>query len=238
MKEEKSYYAIIPANVRYNKELCANAKLLYGEITALTNEKGYCWAQNIYFAELYNVSKKSISRWISQLEKYDYITTKIKYKKGTKVVEQRMVKIVPTYGQNCPEGMDKNVPVNIYTNNINNTKEYIGKNQKPAKSFKDFNPIVQKSFFAIVNLFPEDLKPKTSHEKRKWVKQIDDLWRLDNYHPRKVFLICKKARQDEFWQNQFLTILKLRRRNKEGIKYIDLFNHKFAQHLMNINFEN
>ena len=73
----KSYYAIIPANVRYDNELTPNAKLLYGEITALCNEKGYCWATNNYFAELYGVSKTSISKWIKQLIDKGYIKSQI-----------------------------------------------------------------------------------------------------------------------------------------------------------------
>jgi hypothetical protein len=73
----KSYYAIIPANVRYNDNLTPNAKLLYGEITALCNEKGFCWATNSYFSELYKVDKRTISRWISQLEKNNHISIKI-----------------------------------------------------------------------------------------------------------------------------------------------------------------
>ena len=71
--DSKGYYAIIPASVRYDVRLTANAKLLYGEITALTNEKGFCWAKNEYFTKLYGVSKTSISKWISQLESNGFI---------------------------------------------------------------------------------------------------------------------------------------------------------------------
>src|SRR5690625_6717212 len=77
---KKGYYAIIPANVRYDNDLRPNSKLLYGEITALCNEKGYCWASNSYFAELYKVNKETISRWIAELVEKGYITTELIYK--------------------------------------------------------------------------------------------------------------------------------------------------------------
>ena len=91
--DKRSYYAIIPASVRYDSRLCANSKLLYGEITALCNEKGYCWASNKYFADLYGVSKTSISKWISLLEKTGYINIKLQYKENTNEIESRYIYI-------------------------------------------------------------------------------------------------------------------------------------------------
>ena len=67
------YPAIIPAKVRYDKELTASAKLLYGELTVLCQQKGYCWASNSYFARIYDVDKATVSRWISALKKRGYI---------------------------------------------------------------------------------------------------------------------------------------------------------------------
>ena len=64
-----SYYAVIPASVRYCKDLKYPERLLYGEITSLINKEGYCFATNRYFAELYGVIKETVSRWISNLEK-------------------------------------------------------------------------------------------------------------------------------------------------------------------------
>ena len=89
-----SYYAIIPANVRYDKNVCSSAKLLYGEITALCNQKGFCWASNSYFAELYGVSKTSVSKWIKQLIDGCYIKSSIEYKLNTKEVLNRYLTII------------------------------------------------------------------------------------------------------------------------------------------------
>ena len=68
-----AYYAVIVADVRYDKALKPNAKLLYGELTALCNQYGYCWATNEYFAGLYDLSVSTISRLIAQLERRGYI---------------------------------------------------------------------------------------------------------------------------------------------------------------------
>ena len=92
-KEKPNYYAIIPANVRYDKALTPNAKLLYGEITALCNEKGFCWASNDYFARLYGVSKGSISSWIGQLAKMKYISIQLIYREGSKEILNRYIKL-------------------------------------------------------------------------------------------------------------------------------------------------
>ena len=78
----KSFYAIIPSNVRYSKNIPDGAKLLYGEITALCNEKGYCWASNSYFAELYSNSIDTISRWVNLLKKEGFIKVVIDIEKG------------------------------------------------------------------------------------------------------------------------------------------------------------
>ena len=78
MKEEPSYYSIIPADVRYCDLLPAGAKLLYSEITALCDKKGYCWATNNHFAKLYKKNKATISVWISALENNDFIKCKLK----------------------------------------------------------------------------------------------------------------------------------------------------------------
>lgn len=104
MKEKPSYYAIIPANVRYDTRLKANEKLLYGEITALTEKTGECWASNNYFANLYSVGPSAISKWIKNLNDCNYIKTDYIYKNNSKEIEKRVIKMVLT---NINGGIDK-----------------------------------------------------------------------------------------------------------------------------------
>lgn len=141
MTDNQSYYAIIPADVRYDKAVPANAKLLYGEITALCNKHGYCWATNSYFAELYGVTKKSISGWISILVERGYITSEIKYKDGTPEIQDRYLRIcVGGMEKKRTAPMEKKVKENITSQNItlNTTYEDI-KADKPPRAMR-FTP--------------------------------------------------------------------------------------------------
>ena len=91
--EKPNFYGIMPADVRYDKNLKPMEKILYTEITALTNSKGYCFATNSYFAELYDVHKNTVGCWISNLEKQGYIKTVLIYKNGTKEILERRIYI-------------------------------------------------------------------------------------------------------------------------------------------------
>jgi hypothetical protein len=88
---KKNYYSILPSQIRYEKKLNPNAKLLYSEISTLSNKKGYCFATNSYFAQLFKVTNNSISRWISNLESAGYIKSKIIYSEKNKGVIQRQI---------------------------------------------------------------------------------------------------------------------------------------------------
>lgn len=138
MNESKSYYAIIPANVRYDNDLSPNAKLLYGEITALCNEKGYCWATNDYFAKLYGVSKTSVSKWIALLIKKGYLYSEIEYKDGTKEILHRYLRIVnEPIEKKLNRGIEEKLKDNntINNNTINNTNNNIYSTKDKKSSY-------------------------------------------------------------------------------------------------------
>ena len=68
-----TYYAVIPADVRYDENLPPNAKLLYGEITALVGADGFCYASTAHFASLYKMSERTISGLLGKLQEQKYI---------------------------------------------------------------------------------------------------------------------------------------------------------------------
>ena len=195
MNEHRGYYAIIPAIVRYDNHLNGNAKLLYGELTALANERGYCWATNQYFANLYNVSKRTIISWLKQLEERNYIKMQIFYKPNSKMVDRRHIYILPyptdtefytpseenfiTYGKNHQEGDEENFTTpseeNFTENNtlINNTKN----NTKNIYSVEQ-SSTMSELFEKVWKTYPKKTNKKKAKE--QFLKKI----KSDEYFER------------------------------------------------------
>lgn len=71
--ERPNTFSVIPAPVRYSKELSAKEKLLYAEISALCGANGICTANNAYFASLYKVTHLTVMQWLSKLQEMDFI---------------------------------------------------------------------------------------------------------------------------------------------------------------------
>ena len=92
MNEENqiSYYSVIPATVRYDNRLKPAEKLIYSEITSLTNRMGYCFASNKYFANLYGVTIHTVSQWISHLEKLEYVYIELIRDTNKEIKERRI----------------------------------------------------------------------------------------------------------------------------------------------------
>ena len=118
--EKPSYYSIITADVRYDERLKPNEKLLYSEITALSNKYGYCTATNSYFSKLYRADKSTVSRWVSHLEKCGYVQVE-QTRDGKRIVQRKIYpvatplltkKSIP-YAQKDQYPIDKKVKGNI-----------------------------------------------------------------------------------------------------------------------------
>ncbi|MDE9962326.1 helix-turn-helix domain-containing protein [Staphylococcus pseudintermedius] len=118
MSDQPSYYSIITANVRYDNRLTDSEKLLFAEITSLSNKYGYCTASNGYFAKLYEVTKVTVSRRIANLKECGYLQVEI-IREGNEIKQR---KIYPLTQMIIPINTNDNTPIitNVKENNTSN----------------------------------------------------------------------------------------------------------------------
>ena len=111
-----SYWAILPASVRYDQALKPNAKLLYAEITALQEASGYCFASNKWLAELFGLKPDTITVLVSDLIKAGYVEMDVVRDAETKEVLQRRIWTtgrMPTIAVPSPINIGEGSPINI-----------------------------------------------------------------------------------------------------------------------------
>jgi hypothetical protein len=224
-EQQKAYYAIIPANVRYDKDLIPNAKLLYGEITALCNEKGYCWASNQYFADLYGVSVLSVKRWVNSLVTKGYVYRTLTYKPNSKEVDKRIlsidggIKIDTTSVQKCYDpsikndtsssiknDTDNNTSINNTFNNTNIYKEKNNKKESVNSVIAEYteNKDLQDALHGFVEMRNKARKPLTDRAMKLSLNKLNEL-ALDD--------VTKIAIVNQSIVHSWLTFYKLQNNN-------------------------
>ena len=208
--EKPNYYGILPANVRYDKELKPMEKILFTEISSLTSKEGYCYAKNSYFAELYDVHKNTVGNWINNLVKRGYLKSVIIYEKGTKNIQERRLYITTPTNEKTDTSINKKIDTcqsknlegineKIEDNNtsINNTSLLLNNNNTYVKNeFSRVCEEIKNNWIKIAHEYKLSGTQLKITEKRKRV--INNL--LKEYSVEEVLQAMEKIRTSNFLQ--------------------------------------
>lgn len=219
--ERPGYWTILPAVVRYDKGLTANAKLIYAEIAALAQKDGYCHASNAYFARVFDVNGRTVQRLIQQLAERGYIRVDVERDPETNEVQGRRIyaglnpglppetppdKNVVTPHDNDPTPHDKIVVTppdkNVVKNSIDNIPPIVPpKGDKPAKAKRSKREYKQEPdwkperFNGMWAYYPAEGRRNKQAAIRAW----DTLKPEDELIDRIAFALYKLKATDE-WQ--------------------------------------
>ena len=190
---QPSYYAIIPAEVRYSA-IKPNAKLLFGELTALSNKHGYSFASNNYFAELYSVSKNTISLWIKELIDAGFVSSQL-IKDKNQIIERRIYITFKsdTIIKNDERGIIKNNEDN--KTSINTIKKNININERKFNfkfliwDLKEISIEIKNEFF---NYWSE-----ANHSNTKMKFELEKTWDLQKRINRWILNSKKWTKPDQ-----------------------------------------
>ncbi len=86
---------VIPAKIRYDKRLPANARLLYGDLLAKAKDGQYYMSSRHWLAEQTGMSRDSVKGWLKKLEDRGYIRRERVYDNDGKRKPGWMIYIMP-----------------------------------------------------------------------------------------------------------------------------------------------
>ena len=98
---QQNWAVVIHARVLMAKDINPNQKILVGLISNLTNIDDECYATNEYFSSILGMNKSSnyVSKLICDLEKKGYLKTEFIYKKNSKEIEKRIIRITMQFNK-------------------------------------------------------------------------------------------------------------------------------------------
>ena len=246
MRDAPNYYAVLPANIRYADDLSCLQKLLYAEISALSNKDGFCYASNQYFADLYKKDPTWVSKSISDMQKKWYL--KLDRENSSWFVRKIFVwelkilkksikttcrkpqkascrKVQEGIEENCKTGIEENCNIIIQDNN---TTSVIGNEPPTTPQHKNIEYIngmrsvelKGKQYLWAWNELIGD-NAIMSSEVKKWIYNIQNSISAEDF----------KARVEKFATIKDLIV----RKNKQKYFYYPIWEWTLENFLQNIN---
>ena len=207
-------FTIIPSYILRHKGISIGATGLYAYLFSHKSEQEITIQ---FICGHFKESKGAIGRKINELIDNGYIVRKRVTEKGKFKGYNYILKAKPKPQKPKPQkpkpqnGPQSNIN-NIYTNTSIYNKSNINQNANIEKSFEHF-----------IKLFDLRYQPKTDTQILNWKKCLDKCVTVDEYNLKDIYLAVKFIRNDDFWSEHFLSLLKLRNQDKNGILYIHRF---------------
>lgn len=204
--ERPSYFAVLPAKVRYDEELRPNAKLLYAEITALSNARGYCWISNERLGGWFGLSPKTVGSLIQQLAQRGYLAVELIRDEKQAITGRRIWIDRPGAVETAPPILkNEDTPLKIEDTPIlnfeekNNTRDINNTPHNPPKGDElDWKP---ERFEAFWRYYPAmggragGRKPAKARARKAWNKL-----RADDDTIREMATALQRQKNSEQWQ--------------------------------------
>lgn len=189
-ERKPGYWAVLPARVRYDEELRPNAKLLYAEISAMSDATGFCWATNRHLARLFGISQDTVSGLIGQLARRGYLTVEVIRDERNAITERRiwLAEVHPPIGKNADTPIRKNADTPIGKNAEENDKSLEqdilppysppkgGRRDRVHKDVPDWEP---ERFRKLWLWYPHDKRGNKQRAIRAWEQLHPDRALID-----------------------------------------------------------
>ncbi|MQS44271.1 helix-turn-helix domain-containing protein [Companilactobacillus mishanensis] len=249
-KQTPSYYSVLTADVRYSDKLTNFEKILYSEITALSNINGYSNASNSYFAKLYGFNAVSISRNIMHLKKYGFLKVTIIRNENKQITSRKLYPL--TQGGinpkvNTPINPKVNTPINPNVNppinhtvkgnttSINTTSN--NKSQKSSGKIYD----TSNDNFKVANYLWEQIQKNNPEAKepnlQNWANTVRLMHERDKRDYEKIKKMIDWCQTNDFWSTVVLSANKLRKQYDQMNAQAGRELNGSRQHKQKLNYE-
>lgn len=101
----------------------------------------------------------------------------------------------------------------------NKNKEELKRSIKQLKLFNTYPADFSMKFLNCLWMFTEDMRPTDLQSLEQWAKVFEKLHRLDGNDPDHIVAVITFARTNDFWKQNVLSMLKLRRKDSNGLQW-------------------